>query len=271
MGAHVSPAVGLGDVFTSYPGPPFATWWSMRTPRIIAALVLSLSCAIGAAACTQSTETSPETPQRTATEDAATEASDDGDIAAGESTLGESAHMADHESTNETRERSGYENPGPGPGTILPGGYDPGGPGAGWGHGWADDPQYAPYCTPHDPDPYKEQRAAKQREYDRISAENRRHGGGGQSEGVAHRSYPGGKQVAPDADSVPTSVHKPQHGEGPLNDKARCQDACWEQFLIDTSYCRKIRDKDSRQQCWIKSEEDYGLCVRECSRKYPGK
>jgi hypothetical protein len=235
----------------------------MRAPRALVALALSLSCALGASACFQSTETSPDAPQR-----AATEASD---IAAEESHRGESAPLVDDGSTNETRERWGYENPGPEPGPILPGGHDPGGPGGGWGHGWADDQQYAPYCTPHDPDPHRAQRAANQREYDRIRAENRRHGGGGQSPGGAQRSYPGGRQVAPDADRVPSSVHKPQHGEGPLDDKARCQDECWEQFLIDTSYCRKIHDKDRRQQCWIKSEEDYGLCIRECSRKFPGK
>jgi hypothetical protein len=37
----------------------------MRTPRILAALVLSLSCAIGAFACSQKPDTSPETPQET--------------------------------------------------------------------------------------------------------------------------------------------------------------------------------------------------------------
>ncbi|MEO5730141.1 MAG: hypothetical protein ABI134_15945 [Byssovorax sp.] len=179
--------------------------------------------------------------------------------------------MAGDEATNEAPESLGYETPWPGPGTILPGGHDPGGPGYGWGGGWCADPQYAPYCKPRAPDPYKAQRQAKQREYDRIGAENRQHSGGGQSKGVVHRNYPGGKQVAPDAYRVPSSVHEPQHGDGPLNDKARCQDACWEKFLIDTSCYRKIRDKDKRQQCWIKSEEDYGLCIRECSRKYPGK
>jgi hypothetical protein len=35
----------------------------MQASRIVAGLVLSLSCAIGAAACVQGTETSPETPR----------------------------------------------------------------------------------------------------------------------------------------------------------------------------------------------------------------
>jgi len=250
----------------------------MRTPRSVATLVLcagipalGLLYGLGVSACTQSTETSQETPQTTIAENTATEAIDDRDSAAEECALGESANTADKEATNEAPACLGYENPWPGPGTILPGGHDPGGPGHGWGRGFADDPNYAQYFKPRDPDPYKAQRHAKQREYARIRAENRRHGGGGQSDGVVHRSYPGGKQRAPDADRMPSSVHKPQHGEGPLNDKARCQDACWERFLIDTSSCRRIRDKDRRQQCWIKAEEDYGLCIRECSRKYPGK
>jgi hypothetical protein len=235
------------------------------------AVVLSLWCAISGAACTQITETVPETPPTTTSEHAATGASADSDVTAAESPLGESARSADEEATNEAPESLGYEDPVPGPGTILPGGHDPGGPGNGWGGGWCADPQYAAYCGPRDPDPYKAQRQAKQREDERIHEENQRHGGTGQSPGVAHRSYPGGKQVAPDAESAPIRVQKPQHGEGPLNDKARCQDDCWEQFLIDTSRCRRLRDKDARQRCWIKSEEDYGLCIRECSRKYPGK
>jgi hypothetical protein len=237
----------------------------------MAALVLSLWCALGTTACTQSTATTPETEQGTAADDTATEARDDADLAAAERTLDDPAVVADDESTTEHAASLGYESPAPGPGTILPGGHDPGGPGYGWGGGWCADPQYAPYCGARDPDPYRAQREAHQREYDRIREENRRHRGGDQGHGEVHREYPGGKQVAPDADRVPSTVHKPHHGDGPLDDKARCQDACWEQFLIDTSYCRRIPDKIKRQQCWIKSEEDYGLCIRECSRKYPGK
>jgi hypothetical protein len=236
----------------------------MRTRRIVAALVLCLSCGIGAVACNQSTETSPETPQSTAAEDTATEATDDGDIAAEESALGESAYMPEDESTQEIHQNLGYENPLPGPGTLLPGGHDPGGPGYGWGRGWADDPQYAPYCRPRDPDPYKEQRHAKQREYDRIRAENRRHAGGRQNESdrVAHRRYPGGVLKAPDA------PHAPQHGDGPLDDKARCLDECWYVFLVDSSRCRKL-PYERRQACWQKAIDDLASCNRDCPRKYP--
>jgi hypothetical protein len=61
----------------------------MRKPRVIAALVLSLCCGSSAAACTQSTETSPETPQTTAAEDTATGAIDDGDVDQAKNALGE--------------------------------------------------------------------------------------------------------------------------------------------------------------------------------------
>ena len=55
----------------------------------LAALVLSIACEVGAAACTQSTETSPKTPQTTPVEDVATETSEDADIAAVRSAFGE--------------------------------------------------------------------------------------------------------------------------------------------------------------------------------------
>lgn len=86
---------------------------------------------------------------------------------------------SDDEAIDEIEEELGSEDPYPGPGGLPPGGHDPGGPGYGWGHGWADDPQYAPYTSPRDPDPYREQRHAKQREEQRIHEENQRHGGGG--------------------------------------------------------------------------------------------
>ena len=251
----------LGETFTGRRGATFALVLDMRTPRIIAALVLSLSSALGAA-CVQEPDASPETPLEISTDEG---------VATEVEALGEESDVDRGEALDEALQGVGYESPAPGPGTILPGGHDPGGPGNGWSGGWAGDPQYAPYTSPRDPDPYRAQRQAKQREYDRIREQNRRHSGGRQGQGEAHRDYPGGKQVAPDPYRLPSSIHKPQHGAGPLDDKARCEDDCWEQFLIDTSRCRRIPDKDRRQQCWIKSEEDYGLCIRECSRKYPGK
>jgi hypothetical protein len=132
------------------------------------------------------------------------------------------------------------------------------------GSGWAGAPYCPPTGSPRDQNPF-----AGHGNDERTCEENRHHGVGSASVG---RFYNGGRTVeAPDADLVPSSIHKPLHDDGPLDDKARCVDDCWNQFLVDTAYCRKIRDKDRRQQCWIKSEEDYGLCVRECSRKYPGK
>ena len=238
----------------------------MRTPRAIAALVFLLSCGLCVAACTQSTAT----PRTTATEDIATEAIDDDDVVSVESTLGESAHQPANESTAETHPCLGWELPSPGPSYLPPDGHDPGGPGYGWGGGWGADPQYAPYVGARDPDPYKAQREAKQREYDRIRAENRGHGGGGQNRPIRRR-YSDHTLEAPDADRVPESVHKPQHGDGPLDDKARCLDECWEAYLVDTAHYRRIRDKEARHQCWVKASDDLSLCNRECSRKYPGK
>ena len=241
----------------------------MRTPRIVATLVLSagipalkLFCGLGASACTRSTEANPETLQTTAVEDSSTETSDDADIATVESPLGESAHLTDKEATSETPACLGYETPWPGPGTILPGGHDPGGPGHGWGRGWADDPQYAPYCKARNPDPHKEQRHAKQYEHGRTRGENRRHAGGRQKE---QRHYPGGVQKAPDAPR-PT-VHPAQ---GPLNDKARCEDDCYNKYIIDSGHCSKL-PKPKRRRCQDEASEKMSLCFRECSRKYPGK
>jgi hypothetical protein len=208
-------------------------------------------------------ETSPEAPQSTADEDAAPEAIDDGDITKAESALGESAHMPGDEATQESHQCLGYETPGPGPGTILPGGHDPGGPGYGWGRGWADDPQYAPYCRPRDPDPYKEQRHAKQREYDRIREENRRHADGRKKKNEPNRSesrrYPGGVQQAPEA---------PRTSEGPLNDRGRCEAACWAILLVDNARCRRLPDYQ-RRACWAQANENYALCIRDCARQYP--
>ncbi len=163
------------------------------------------------------------------------------------------------ESPQEAHESLGYENPWPGPGTLLPGGHDPGGPGHGWGRGFADDPNYVQYFAPRDPDPYKAQRHAKQREYARIRAENRRHGGGGQSKGAAHRRYPGGVLKAPDA---------PRTGEGPLSDRGRCEAACWAILLVDNARCRKLPDHQ-RRACWAQANENHALCIRDCARQYP--
>ena len=241
----------------------------MRTPRSVATLVLSagipalgLLHGLGVSACTQSTETSQKTPQSIAAENTATEAIDDRDSAAEECALGESAHMADKEATTEAPACLGYENPWPGPGTILPGGHDPGGPGHGWGRGFADDPNYAQYFKPRDPDPYKAQRPAKQREYARIRAENRRHSSGRQEE---HRHYPGGVRRAPDAPRA--TVHP---ADGPLNDKARCEDDCYKKYLDDSAYCKRL-PKPQRRRCQDEASEKMSLCFRECSRKYPGR
>lgn len=49
-------------------GPLFAKGPSMRTTRIMIALVFSLSCALGAAGCVQEPDTSPDMPQATGTQ-----------------------------------------------------------------------------------------------------------------------------------------------------------------------------------------------------------
>lgn len=226
----------------------------MRTTRISAALILSIHCALGAPACVQKTDASPETPQETSTTEGTASAAD---------ALGELGDLDPEASTTEALQRLGYESPSPGPGVPLPGGHDPGGPGHGWGRGWVDDPQYAPFFAPHDPDPYKEQRHAKQREYDRIGEENRRHAAGGKKKKEPkpreNRRYPGGVQKAPDA---------PRTSEGPLNDRGRCEAACWAVLLVDNARCRRLPDYQ-RRACWAQANENYALCIRDCVRQYP--
>ncbi len=224
----------------------------MRTTRILAALILSLCCALGASACVQETDVSPETPQETSANEGTATATD---------ALGEIGDLDSGEPTTEALQCLGYESPFPGPGVVLPGGHDPGGPGHGWGRGWADDPQYASFFAPHDPDPYKEQRHAKQREYDRIGEENRRHAGGRKKEPkrAETRRYPGGVQQAPEA---------PRTWGGPLNDRGRCEAACWDLLLADNARCRKLPDHQ-RRACWAQANENYALCIRDCVRKYP--
>lgn len=102
----------------------------------------------------------------------------------------------------------------------------------------------------------------KQYEHGRTRGENRRHAGGRQKE---QRHYPGGVQKAPDAPR-PT-VHPAQ---GPLNDKARCEDDCYNKYIIDSGHCSKL-PKPKRRRCQDEASEKMSLCFRECSRKYPGK
>jgi hypothetical protein len=61
----------------------------MRITRLVAALMLSLSGALGASACIQAPDTSPAPPQPSAAAPAATEVNGDGDIAEAESALGD--------------------------------------------------------------------------------------------------------------------------------------------------------------------------------------
>jgi hypothetical protein len=162
--------------------------------------------------------------------------------------------------TGEASEALGGEDPSPAPGGLPPGGHEPGGPGDGWGSGFAGDSQYAPYVGPRDPDPYRAQREASQRESDRIREENHRHGDGGSSSTPAERFYNYGEPVfAPPA---------PRWLDGPLNKKAKCIEKCWNKHMDDDAYCRRL-PTDQREECWRKSIHDYGECVRECSRKYP--
>ena len=119
----------------------------MRTTRIITVLVLSLVGAIGAVACVQVPDNSEDPPDDTSASEVPATAAD---------ALEERDTLDLEEPIDEAVQRLGFESPWPGPGTVLPGGYDPGGPGSGWAGGWANDPQYAAYVKPRNPDPYRE-------------------------------------------------------------------------------------------------------------------
>jgi hypothetical protein len=183
----------------------------------------------------------------------------------------ESSQGSDDEAAEQTEQGLGSEDPWPGPGRLPPGGHDPGGPGYGWGSGFAGDPQYAPYTSQRDPDPYRDQRHAKQREYDRIHDENQRHAAAGRAideararagegEPSTGRLYGGGWTIP-----APPS---PRWTWGPLNDKGRCQEMCFKKYNDDMDYCARLPD-GLRGSCRRKAAEDYALCVRDCSRKYP--
>lgn len=107
-------------------------------------------------------------------------------------------------------------------------------------------------------DPYRAARQAKQREYDRIAAENGCHGSGAWTTSN-DRFYNEVPIPAPPA---------PRWTLGPLDDKGRCMERCFERFDDDMSYCARLPE-DMRRRCREKASEDYSLCVRECSRKYP--
>lgn len=93
-------------------------------------------------------------------------------LAACAANMDSEAHPDDEENTSEAEEALGAESPYPAPGGPAPGGHDMGGPGADWGSGICNDPLYAPYCRPRDPDPHRATRTAQQREWDRIHAAN---------------------------------------------------------------------------------------------------
>jgi hypothetical protein len=69
LGVDVSLAslqpLNLRGAFTALRGPTFALRLDMRTPRIILSLALSLSSAIGAAACALAPDTSDDPPRNT--------------------------------------------------------------------------------------------------------------------------------------------------------------------------------------------------------------
>ncbi len=183
----------------------------------------------------------------------------------------ESSQGPNDEATAETEADLGSEDPWPGPGGPPPGEHDPGGPGHGWGRGFVGDPQYAPYIGQRDPDPHRDQRREKQREYDRIHDENQRHKEAAdandeararryEDEASTHRLYCGGWRIP-----APPS---PRWTWGPLNDKGRCNERCFEKYNDDMNYCARLPER-LRDECRDKAMDDYVLCVRDCSRKYP--
>lgn len=173
------------------------------------------------------------------------------------------------ESTDEpvavTEESLGYEDPSPAPGGLLGGGHDPGGPGSGWAGGWANDPQYAPYVASSGKDPNQGAAEAQRQAHDRENAPYRSHGGEyggplGRPYPLPTREYAGGYRLP-----APPS---PRWRLGPLTDKARCFESCFDKYNDDMNYCARLPESQ-QSECRRKAVEAYVLCVRECSRKYP--
>ena len=187
---------------------------------------------------------------------------------------GVESDLIQSEPAGEAQEALGSEGPYPAPGGPPPSGHEPGGPGDGWGSGFAGDSQYAPYTGQHDPDPYRAQRHANQHEYSRIHDENQRHKEAAdandeararryedeQHERATRRLYRGGWRI-----SAPSA---PRGSDDPLSDKGKCEDACFVKYMDDCAYCNRL-PKPQQQPCRGKAMDDYALCVRECSRKYP--
>jgi hypothetical protein len=160
-----------------------------------------------------------------------------------------------------TEESLGSEDPAPAPGGLPGGGHDPGGPGSGWAGGWANDPQYAPYAAPSGTDPNQGAAEAQRQAHDRENAPYRSHGG--EYGGPLGRPY--ACSSSPEPIPAPPA---PRWTWGPLNDKARCNERCFEKYMDDAAYCKRLPDRQ-RGECQRKAVDDYQLCVRECSRRYP--
>jgi hypothetical protein len=142
----------------------------------------------------------------------------------------------------------GFEDPYPAPALPPPGGPAPGGPGGGW----------TPAFGTGNSSPGSS---------NEVAAVNGHHVAGeyhGRAEQPpAERAYAGGATF-----KAPPS---PRWLDGPLNDKGRCLEVCFAQYLDDSALCKRLPDVHDRGVCQRKAIEDYALCVRECGRKYPGK
>jgi hypothetical protein len=147
-----------------------------------------------------------------------------------------------------SKDALGFEDPYPAPAIPPPDAPDPGGPGGGWTPAFG-----AGSGSPGSSND--------------VAAVNGHHVAGeyhGRAEQrPADRAYASGYTLeAPPA---------PRWLDGPLNDKAKCTEACFAKYMDDCAYCKRLPDDDQRGACQRKAIEDYALCVRDCSRKYPGK
>lgn len=140
----------------------------------------------------------------------------------------------------------GSEDPYPAPAIEPPGGPAPGGPGGGWTPAFGTG-NSSPGGT------------------NDVVAVNGHHVAGEYhgrpEERPVERAYAQGATF-----EAPPS---PQWLDGPLNDKGRCEEVCFAKYMDACVECNWLRDKDDRRACRQKAMDDYVLCVRECSRKYP--
>jgi hypothetical protein len=140
---------------------------------------------------------------------------------------------ATEEGTEVAEQALGPESPYPSPGGPAPGGHDFGGPGHGWGGGYCNDPQYAPYCDNPQPNqrPHPDQRPhGRIPDQQRIDAEN-------QYRARLNASYDARDSLEHLGATV-LETQELKHGKGIQADAKACQYAC---NIVRATACSEVK------------------------------